>query len=101
MFIHIEAKAVDANDCINVQRHLVCTQSTRTQHLQDLRKNAALQKFPKNLAVKGLRWVGVALPVEMDCTGQRMPGLEESGNRRVQQRMLKIAWGLKLGFGRF
>ena len=85
---------MDANDCINVQRHLVCTQSTRTQDLQDLqdlRKDAALQKFPKNLAVKGLWWVGVALPVEMACTGQRMPGLEESGNRRVQQRMLKTA----------
>jgi len=100
MFIQTGAETVDKSDYVNVQGHLVHAQSTRAMRLQVLRKDAALQKFAKDLAVKKLQCAGVILPVKMTGTAQHTPGLKVFGNCWVQQRVLKAARVVAIGFGR-
>jgi hypothetical protein len=43
--------------------------------------------------------VVIALPVELACTDEFMPGLEVLGNGLVEQRALRVARVVELGFG--
>ena len=60
-------------------------------------KDAALQIFAKDLADIGSGGVVVALPVELACTGEFMPGLEVFGNRLVEKGALGVARVVELG----
>ena len=54
-----------------------------------MRKDAAFEVFAKGSAHKGL-WCVV---VTLDCTGERVPGLEVFGNGLVEKGALRVAWG--------
>ena len=62
-------------------------------------KNAALQILAKRLTDIGLWGVVIALPVELACTDEFMPGLEVFGNRLVEKGALRVARVVELGFG--
>ena len=61
-------------------------------------KDAAFQILAKGLANIGLWRVVVALAVELTGTCQRVPGLEVLGYGLVQQRALRVARVVELGF---
>lgn len=63
-------------------------------------EDAALKIFAKRLADKGLGRVVVTLPIELACTGERVPGFQVFGNGLVRQRALGVARVVELGFGR-
>jgi hypothetical protein len=51
----------------------------------------------KGLTDKGLWCVVIALPVELACAGELMPGLKVFGNGLVQQRVFGVARVVELG----
>jgi hypothetical protein len=54
-------------------------------------KDAALEVLAKGLADVGLVGVVVALPVELACVGEFMPGLEVHGECLGDQRAIGVA----------
>ena len=69
----------------------VCKFCTKMPHSRNLRKTWWLKKLQR---------VGVILPVKMTGTAQHTPGLKVFGNCWVQQRVLKAARVVAIGFGR-
>jgi hypothetical protein len=62
-------------------------------------KNAAFKVLDKRFAHKGLGAVMVALAGKLACAGQLNPGLIALGHSLVQQRALRVALVVELGFG--
>ena len=61
-------------------------------------KDAAFEVFAKRLAHIGLGGAQVALPIELACTGQVKPGFVVLGYRLVEQRALRMARVVELGW---
>jgi len=60
-------------------------------------EDAAFQIFAERLPHKGFGCVVVALPVELACAGEFIPGLEVFGNGLIEKGALRMARVVELG----